>query len=126
IYAKGGGLFNEADATLTVAASTFFDNVATGRPSTAPYGAFGGGLDNEGGATVRDTLFTHNQAIGGSGATGSAGDGGGIFNGREPVQVNANLTVSHSVFTDNQALGGSGTTGQGGEGDGGALANLNG
>src|SRR6266851_9291613 len=49
IYAKGGGLFNDAGATLTVAASAFFDNVATGRPSTPTgYGAFGGGMDNEG------------------------------------------------------------------------------
>jgi hypothetical protein len=127
--AKGGGLFNEAGATLTVAASTFFSNVATGKPSTSDIfrlDTFGGGMDNEGGATVRNTLFTHNQAVGGSGRAGSTAYGGGIFNGRDQVQVNAKLTVSHSVFTDNQALGGSGTTGQGGIGGGGAITNLNG
>src|SRR5216683_1725585 len=105
--AKGGGLLNEVGATLTVAASTFFGNVATGKPSTSNVfrrDAFGGGMDNEGAAAVRDTLFTHNQAVGGSGTTGSTAQGGGIFNGRDVVQVNANLTVSHSVFTDNQAV----------------------
>src|SRR6266851_4310885 len=124
-FAKGGGLFNEADATLTVAASTFFDNVATGRPSTSNVfrrDAFGGGVDNEGGAKVRDTLFTDNQAVGGSGTTGQGGGGeGGAINN---YLNGATVVIDQSTLTGNRAVGGSSGSSFTGYGFGGGVANL--
>src|SRR5262249_13531972 len=122
----------EADATLTVLDSAFIGNVATGSPSPAGGGvvlrASGGALDNEGGATVRNTRFADNQAVGGSGPRGTAASGGAIFNGiyQAGQGLNAILSVSHSTFTDNQALGGSGLSDSGGFALGGALSNKGG
>src|SRR5262249_902056 len=122
---------SEADATLTVLDCAFIGNQVTGSsPGVLPLRlhAFGGGIDNEGRATVQDSSFTDNQALGGSGMPGMPGGsaaGGGIYNGMVQVGqgLRAILTVSHSTFTDNQALGRSGMSGDGGFAVGGGIAN---
>ena len=109
----GGGILNEAGATLTLSHSALTDNTATAASDTVD--VFGGGLLNEGSATVVSSTFSGNQALGGGGGSffgGSVGGGIDNFGG-------ATLTVTDSTFVDNQALG----TGAGNFGIGGAIEN---
>ena len=73
-------------------------------------------------ATVSDSTFLDNQAVGGAAGAGApftrAGLGGAIMNDA------GTLTVSHSLFRDNQAVGGVGGGFPGGFGAGGAIANV--
>jgi hypothetical protein len=105
----GGGIFNEAGSTLTLSQDTLTGNKATAASSTVD--VFGGGLLNQGSATVSSCIFSGNEALGGGGSSFFGGSVGGAidnFGG-------ATLTVSSSTFTDNQALGaGSGSFGIGG------------
>ena len=75
------------------------NNTATAASDTVD--VFGGGLLNEGSATVTSCTFSGNQALGGGGTSffgGSVGGGIDNFGG-------ATLTVTGSTFTNNQALG---------------------
>src|SRR5262249_57452336 len=91
--------------------------------------ADGGGLGIYGGiVTVTNSVFAHNQAIGGDHNTGSSGDlltgggqGGGIAN-------YATLTADNLTLRDNQAIGGNGNRGGifAGDGIGGGLLNRSG
>jgi hypothetical protein len=58
--------------------------------------AMGGGIDNAGALTVRDSILSDNQAAGGAG-------GGGIVN-----EAAAGLTLDHSLLNNNQATAGAG------------------
>jgi hypothetical protein len=83
-------------------------------------------------ATVTNSTFYHNQALGGNDNTAGSGDfilgwghGGAISNsnwlsaGPQSTLIASNLTI-----TDNQAVGGTGNTGAfAGEGNGGGLEN---
>src|SRR5262249_13833371 len=102
---EGAGIFNEPGASLIVTDCAFQGNLAVG-------GSFGlgGGILNEGSATVSGSTFDGNQATGGDGGVGA---GGGISN-----IFSATLTVSNSTFTNNLAI-----DGQGFLGTGGAIAN---
>src|SRR5262249_50820219 len=102
---EGAGIFNEPGARLIVTDCAFQGNLAVG-------GSFGlgGGILNEGSATVSGSTFDGNQATGGDGGVGA---GGGISN-----IFSATLTVSNSTFTNNLAI-----DGQGFLGTGGAIAN---
>ncbi len=120
----GGGILNEAGASVSISKCTLTDNTALGNASG---GGFGGAIeDNSSGAlTVTNSTFDTNKAIavgpntppippGVIFARGGAIDlGGPTFDSTGPA------TISDSTFTGNQALGGS----PGGNAGGGALSN---
>src|SRR5262249_9647010 len=103
---QGGGIFNEAGATLTLTHSTLTANLATGSAR-----GHGGGLLNDGQASVSQTAFTDNRAVGGTAGNfiSSNGRGGAIRN-----ENGATLPVAHSPFVNTQAKGGPGVAGAGG------------
>ncbi|MGH8099812.1 MAG: choice-of-anchor Q domain-containing protein [Chthoniobacterales bacterium] len=88
----GGGIDNQAGATLAITNSTLGSNSAgsVGNPAVA-----GGGIFNNGTLTIVNSTFSANTAGGISGA------GGGIFNG-------GTLTISNSTFSGNTASKGGG------------------
>ena len=89
---RGGGIDNTNTGTLTVSASTFSGNSASGKQIGA-----GGGIYNEGKLTVtNNSTFSNNSASGSS----SNGLGGGIYN-----QSIGTLMVSASTFSGNSASG---------------------
>ncbi len=97
-YGDGGGVEN--DGSLTVAGSTFFDNVCSGGSYTDPVteGSAGGAIDSQGPSlAVTGTAFTGNEAVGPSTGTGE-GNGGAI-------NISSTATISFSTFTANEALG---------------------
>ena len=88
----GGGIFNEAGATLTLTDTSLNNNTTTAASNTVD--VFGGGLLNEGTAIVVSSTFSGNQALGGGGGSffgGSVGGGIDNFGG-------ATLTVTGSTF----------------------------
>ena len=112
---RGGGVENEAGATLTVRKSTFTGDLALG--GTGGGNAFGGAIDNEAGTvTIDHSTFTGDQAVAANGGAvsvavtlpggltasllGVAG-GGGVWND------GGALTVTNSTLTNNLAQGGS-------------------
>ncbi len=104
----GGGILNEAGASLTLDGCVVTDNTATALSPTVD--VFGGGLLNEGTAVVVSSTFSGNQALGGGGGSFfGASVGGGIDN-----YGGAQLTVTDSAFINNQAIGASGFFGIGG------------
>ncbi|MDB5308259.1 MAG: polymorphic outer membrane protein, partial [Gemmataceae bacterium] len=109
----GGGILNEAGATLILTHTALTSNTATATSNAVD--VFGGGLLNEGTATVVSSTFRGNRAVGGGGGSFFGGSAGGAidnFGG-------ATLTVTGSTFVNNQALG----TGAGNFGIGGAIEN---
>jgi hypothetical protein len=132
---EGGGIWFQL-ATVAVSGSTFKDNQALGGSNaTAGAGgvfvgnALGGGLENEGVATVTHCTFDHNQAIGGSGNTGDSGTAllgvgvGAAINNIDPFG-GTTFTASNLTLSHNRAVGGAGNSGGilSGEGIGGGLA----
>ncbi len=135
----GGGILNEAGATLDIIQATLTDNQALGGASgnadggaieneagaslsivqTALVGnqtnssnqSYGGAIYNQGNATIRSSTFTANQALGSQTSFGALGGsvGGAIMN-----VDGATLIVKQSGFASNQALGGSGGDALGG------------
>ena len=106
----GGGGVNSA-APLVLSNATLAGNQAVGGTSTAPLeigggagGAGGGGLSC-GAATITNSVFTDNLAIGGA---DGAGVGGGAGSGGASTGA---LDMSNCTFTGNQALGGAGLFG---------------
>jgi hypothetical protein len=98
----GGGILNEAGATLYLTRSSLVNNQATA--ASAMDDVFGGGLLNEGSAVVASSTFIGNQALGGGGGSFFGGSVGGAidnFGG-------ATLTVSDSTFVANQVNGAAG------------------
>jgi hypothetical protein len=105
----GAGILNKAGSTLTLDRVTVRGNVATAPSNTVD--VFGGGLLNEGRATVVACDFHDNQALGGGGDSFFGGSCGGAIDN----YGGATLTLGDSRFTDNQALGlGAGNFGIGG------------
>lgn len=147
--AVGGAISN--GGLLEVVRSNLRGNQAIGgnhgthvnAPTTADVGAaHGGAIFTSGGAEalIRDSLITHNRAIGGHGNTGSGpvafvgtATGGGIDNSLDPALFGGDpapprLTVRNSTIVHNHAIGGDGNTGLGdvvfaGAGLGGGIAN---
>ena len=127
--AMGGGILN--NGTLTVRHTTFVHNRslgADGNPGGPGSTGLGGAIMSVGPAgapataTVSDSTFLDNQAVGGAAGAGApftrAGLGGAIMND------NGTMTVGHSLFHDNRAVGGFGGGFPGGFGAGGAIANV--
>ena len=92
------------------------------RPDASPLGidglGAGGGVGNLGTLTVTGCTFTDNQAVGGSGSSGSVHAGSGAGGGIANLAV---ANVTNSTFTGNLAQGGSNSSGNdsGGAGGGG-------
>ena len=109
----GGGILNEAGATLTLFHSALNNNTATAASNAVD--VFGGGLLNQGKALVASSAFSGNQALGGGGTSFFGGSLGGAidnFGG-------AALTVTDSAFVHKPSVG----TGAGNFGIGGAIEN---
>ncbi len=99
-YGIGGGLWNNGGA-LAVVGSTFLGNQAIGFVGFFGPGngtSEGGGIDNDGTATITTSTFTNNLALGTGGGTSSGAHGGGIGD-------DGPLTVTGCTFTGNQAVG---------------------
>ena len=140
--AFGGAIADDDSGALVVSGCTFsYNRVIGGSNSTANatgqgivgFGA-GGALGLMGPATVTNSNFDHNQALGGSGNSGGnsvtalgRGVGGAIQNTAFGASQGT-LTVSACTFTNNQAIGGAGNAGAGfvNEGLGGGLDNTRG
>ena len=128
VASTGGGILNEAGASLTLSNDVLSDNEAIGDPSASPLGfpglGEGGGIANFGTLTVMASQFTGNLAQGGDGSSGDTyagfAVGGGIVN-----WAAASVTASH--FTGNLALGGNNCGGTpssvSGAGGGGGICN---
>lgn len=103
----GGGILNKAGAILTLSNSSLLDNQAT---AAAGMDVFGGGLLNQGQATVTNSNFQGNQAVGGSGGSFFGGSVGGAIDN----YGSATLNVTRSAFVDNRAVAADGFFGIGG------------
>jgi hypothetical protein len=121
--AFGGGVRNGAGRSLLLSGSTFADNQAIGG-SNATAGtndqaltgnSSGGGVYNQGAATITDSTFEHNRNRGGNGNTGGSGAstglgiGGGITNSAL-AGLPATLTARKLTIRDNVTIGGTGNT----------------
>ena len=136
-FGNGGGIEN--DGSLSVTASVFTNNLATGGDFTNPVteGSAGGAIDSQGPSlTVTTTTFGGNEAVGPATGTGE-GNGGAInnsstasityctFNGNDALGRSTNggaisagenelttpplLTISNCTFTGNEAIGANGS-----------------
>ena len=120
--AYGGALFDEG-GTMTLNDTTLADNLAQGGSGAAGGtglgfigDANGGGFAGFGVLTFTNSTFDHNEAMSGSGNTGSTAgvdasaayggaictDGGGLFG------FSDSFTASNLTMTNNQAVGGAG------------------
>ncbi len=95
----GGGILNDAGATLNLTRCSVVNNQATAGPNLD---VFGGGLLNLGVAYVTSSTFTGNKAMGGGNSSTffSGSQGGGIDN-----FGGATVKVDHSAFINNQVIG---------------------
>jgi hypothetical protein len=135
--ATGGAIANDDGSILMVDGCVFSSNRAiggsnaTGFTSDSRVGhAVGGAVQNDGPATITNSSFDHNEALGGSNNAGGGafilgrGAGGAIgsfsFLGNQTT-----LAVSACTFTDNRGVGGTGNAGGpfAGQGAGGAILN---
>src|SRR5439155_25413737 len=135
--ASGGGIANDDGSILRVDGCAFSSNRAIGGSNASGFTsssrighAIGGAVANDGTATVTNSTFDHNEALGGSNNTGGGalilgrGAGGAIgsfsFLGNQTT-----LTVGNCTLTDNRAVGRAGHPGGpfAGQGAGGALLN---
>jgi len=113
----GGAIDNFGGATLIVTASTFSNNQAKSAVSAVGYFfGVGGAIENNAGfdqaqpstATISNSTFTDNQAIGGG--TQSSGNGGAIDN----EGTGATMTLTNCRLIDNLSIGGAENNGLGG------------
>jgi hypothetical protein len=139
--ATGGAITNHDGGILVVDGSTFAYNQAVGGSNAAGNSTgfgyvgmgVGGGVENEGTATVTNSTFLGNAALGGNGNSGGSGAllngvgrGGGI--GSNQFSSAVSLTVSNCAFTNNKAAGGASNSGGVfvGNGMGGGVENFRG
>jgi hypothetical protein len=125
------GFFGDlGQPTMTIDHSSFTNNlshVATPTDGSDGGTAAGGAIELEDNAkaTVSHSTFASNQAVGGDGGAGSAGNDGGFGGtaaGGAVAASSAVLDVSNSQFNGNAALAGTG--GQGGAGGNGSPGGL--
>jgi hypothetical protein len=111
---NGGAIDNGFAGTLVANNCTFVSNCAAGGTSANGYviGGGGGGILNNGIATLDNCTFSNNVAVG---TTSGNGTGGAIFNG--PA---GRLVVNDCTFASNRATGGTGGGGANGAGEYGA------
>ena len=144
---SGAGIYN-AGGRLTVGKCVFVGNSAIGPdgsayvPGSPGTNGCGGALFNTGVATITNSVFSTNSAVGGAGVmadsyTGKAGGAGGLGCGGA-IYNSGSLSISSCSFAWNTAQGGGGSYGAealpdlhppglggaGGAADGGAVCNL--
>jgi parallel beta-helix repeat protein len=110
----GGGI------STTGGSATITNSVISANQVNATGAARGGGIDCENSVlSLNRCIVSANQAIGGAGATGSAGgdaSGGGLY------LLNSSATISYTAFLGNSAQGGAGgSEANGGSGYGGGI-----
>jgi len=93
----GGGILNEAGATLTLVNDTLKNNQAVG---VVGQDEFGGGLFNMGTAIVSGCSFTGNQVTGAGSYDAIGGSAGGAIDN----YGGASLTVANSRFSNNSVV----------------------
>jgi len=93
----GGGILNEAGATLTLVNDTLNNNQALG---VNGQDEFGGGLFNMGNAIVSGCNFTNNQVLGAGSYDAIGGSAGGAIDN----YGGASLTVAKSLFSNNSVV----------------------
>jgi hypothetical protein len=142
-FAGGGAIEHFGiDLTLTIDQSTFTGNRAIGgskavASTVSGQGnigiAVGGAVVSFFDATITNSVFDHNEAIGGSGnPVGASGLKVGQGIGGAVIEYGgfgapASLTASNLTVTNNKAIGGTGPAGgNGGDGVGGGIAILGG
>ena len=103
----GGGIHNLAGAVLSLTCTEVEGNSAI---AAAGHDVFGGGLLNEGTASVAGSTFEGNRALGGAGSSFFYGSCGAAIDNFGT----ATLDVSCSTFSDNKAVGAAGAFGIGG------------
>jgi hypothetical protein len=115
----GGGLSNAVTGTLTISASTIFENHAVGGTAASDrYGGWGqgGGVHNQGQAAVQDSNIMANTALGGVAYRyGGDGSGGGIYS-------SGSLSVFGGSVQANLAKGAAATLEFCGSAEGGGIA----
>ena len=113
----GGGLLNN-EGTATITGTTFDGNKAKGGASSSIFaGSIGGGIANyEGGSLdIKNSNFTHNEAISSAGAGyffavgGAIESDSGFYNNKHST-----VTISYSNIIDNLATGDTDVSAQGG------------
>jgi hypothetical protein len=87
----GGGIWNYVGATLTLNGTTLSGNSVVGNLSYAP--SRGGGLANDGTATLKNSTVAGNSAV--------QGFGGGIWNSADT----GTLTIDHCTISGNSSEG---------------------
>jgi hypothetical protein len=132
----GGAIANDDGSVLAVDRCAFSSNLAVGGSNASGFTnnsrvghSIGGAVQNDGSATVTNSTFDHNEALGGNNNAGGGalllGRGAGGAIGSFNFSSQATLTVSNCTFSDNQAIGGTGNTGSAFAGDGAGGAFLN-
>ncbi len=133
---SGGAIEDNSSGALSINDCTLVTNKAVARGPNAPLNpgfilALGGAIDmsafSTGTATISDSTFTGNQALGG--IPGASAGGGALSNSRLTPAPTANMTVTDCSFTDNSAIGAAGGVGTAaspnfGSGQGGAINNF--
>jgi hypothetical protein len=107
---EGGGLFFVADDhTYVVSDSTFSGNSAIGGNSTG--NGYGGAIFNSGSFSegippnrITNTTIANNQANGGNSASGSVGQGGGVYN-----DYGGEVGIGSTIIAKNTTNGGVGS-----------------
>jgi hypothetical protein len=97
-YGDGGGVEN--DGSLTIAGSSFTDNLCSGGSYTDPIteGSAGGAIDSQGPSlSVTTSKFAYNDAVGPSTGTGE-GNGGAI-------NTSSTASITFCAFSGNEAIG---------------------
>jgi len=129
--ARGGGVFNDEDARLSISGTTFSSNEALSGLGGAG-GEGGAAQGGDGGAYAKSGAGKGGDGTGGSGGgggTGGVGSGGGLRNTDHGVVI---FSGAASTFFANTAIGssggagGAGGTGTGGNGGAGGSAGENG
>ncbi len=110
----GGGIYNEAGATLTLVHDSLSDNQATHGSSADSFSVCGGALLNLGTAIVTQCQFTGNEAVGGNGFDNMGGSLGGAIDNFGGPTGGAHLTVANTTFCNNSTVAAAGFWGIGG------------
>ena len=107
-HGRGGGIFNNQNATLLIDHCTIAENSVKGGAGNVSTGGggngSGGGIYNRGVLTIRSSTLSGNTAEGGNGAEIAKGFGAALFSSAAPVEP----VIISSTITNNDASDGGG------------------